>query len=154
MIEISLVFYYLFLYWEKIRVMFVEVLPQVAETFKAPENSQFLTHDRKATGAGWGSLEVESELLMRKMHQIRNASSDRNFLLTAERLLIPICSQVTTINVIFFWRELAQFMFFKKEKFNNNQTNQTYILGLNLSLLRYHCQRISFNALKSAKFDF
>ena len=26
--------------------MFVEVLPQVAETFKAPENSQFLTHDR------------------------------------------------------------------------------------------------------------
>ena len=135
--------------------MFVEVLPQVAETFKAPENSQFLTHDRKATGAGWGSLEVESELLMRKMHQIRNASSDRNFLLTAERLLIPICSQVTTINVIFFWRELAQFMFFKKEKFNNNQTNQNfYILGLNLSLLRYHCQRISFNALKSAKFDF
>ena len=48
----------------KIRVMFVEVLPQVAETFNAPENSQFLKHDRKATGAGWGSLEVESELLM------------------------------------------------------------------------------------------
>ena len=115
--------------------MFVEVLPQVAETFKAPENSQFLTHDRKATGAGWGSLEVESELLMRKMHQIRNASSDRNFLLTAERLSIPICSQVTTINVIFFWRELAQFMFFKKEKFNNNQTNQNLHSWLKLVIV-------------------
>ena len=125
---------FIFVLREK-RVMFVEVLPQVAETFKAPENSQFLTHDRKATGAGWGSLEVESELLMRKMHQIRNASSDRNFLLTAERLLIPICSQVTTINVIFFWRELAQFMFFKKEKFNNNQTNQNLHSWLKLVIV-------------------
>jgi len=44
--------------------MFVEVWPQVAETFNAPENSQFLKHDIKAKGAGWGSLEVESELLM------------------------------------------------------------------------------------------
>jgi len=30
--------------------MFVEVWPQVAETFNAPENSQFLKHDRKAKG--------------------------------------------------------------------------------------------------------
>ena len=69
--------------------MFVEVLPQVAETFNAPENSQFLKHDRKATGAGWGSLEVESELLMWEMHQIRNASSDRNFLLTCWTFVDP-----------------------------------------------------------------
>lgn len=33
--------------------MFVEVLPQVAETFKAPENSQFLNMIEKQPG-GWG----------------------------------------------------------------------------------------------------
>ena len=68
--------------------MFVEVLPQVAETFNAPENSQFLKHDRKATGVGGRSLKEESELLMQEMHQIRNASSDRNFLSSAERTFV------------------------------------------------------------------
>lgn len=33
--------------------MFVEVLPQVAETFKAPSKFTVPKHDRKATG-GWG----------------------------------------------------------------------------------------------------
>jgi len=59
---------------------------------------------------------------------------------------------VTTINVIFFWRELAQFMFLKRRNLTTTKQTNTYILGLNL--LRYHCQRISFTALKSAKFNF
>jgi len=36
--------------------MFVEVLPQVAKTFKAPENSQFLNMIEKQQG-GWGIFE-------------------------------------------------------------------------------------------------
>jgi len=40
-----------------------------------------------------------------------------------------------TLRSACFWRELAQFMFFKKEKFNNNQTNQNLHSWLKLVIV-------------------
>jgi len=42
---------------------------------------------------------------------------------------------VTTINVIFFWRELAQFMFLKRRNLTTTKQTNTYILGLNFVVI-------------------